>query len=82
MQPALVAAVVSNSPQIPDRIDPPAAHSRTSSGRHESIAASSNLYGSGSRCAISAHSVVFARPSSNGPLVTSGRKGNRGDWWR
>src|SRR6188768_2195295 len=78
--PLLRAAVESSSPQIPDRIDPPAAAMSTSSGRQPSTALSSSSYGAGSLCAMSAHRVVRQRPTS---LLTPdiGGSGRRGDWW-
>src|SRR5262245_22069023 len=78
-QPQFFAAVVSSSPQTPDRVEPPAAAMITSSARHVSTAFSSSSYGLGSACAMSAQSVVLQRPTRTPPVV-SGRSGRRGDW--
>ena len=59
-----LAAVVKSSPQMPERVEPPAAAIRTSLGLQLSTAANSSSYGFGSACAMSAHSVVLQRPTS------------------
>jgi len=77
--PLFRAAVESSSPQIPDRIDPPAAAISTSSALHESTAISSSSYGFGSTCAMSAHNVVFARPTNTGVVPDVRLNCTRGD---